>query len=81
MNLRFFGRLADLLGREMRIDLPGESPSIAEVRSLLAERHPAAREQILSPRVRACVGDVIVADCHRVGAGQEIEFFPPVSGG
>jgi molybdopterin converting factor small subunit len=79
MNVRLYGRLADLLGEQVRVDVVG--CSVGQLRTALAERHPAARAEILSRRVRACIGDRIVGEEHVVGAGDEVEFFPPVSGG
>ena len=79
MNVRFYGRLADLLGERVRLDLA--DCSVGQLRTAIAERHPAARAEILSQRVRACVGDTIVGEEHVVGPADEVEFFPPVSGG
>lgn len=74
------GRLADLLGREIAIRAPAQC-SIAELRSRIAAECPAAAQAILSPRVRACVGDGIVPDSFRPGPDEVVEFLPPVSGG
>jgi molybdopterin converting factor small subunit len=74
------GRLADLLGREIAVRAPARC-SIADLRRLIADERPAAAEAILSPRVRACVGDGIVPDSFRPGPGETVEFLPPVSGG
>jgi molybdopterin converting factor small subunit len=79
MNVRLYGRLADLLGEQVQLDLAG--CSVGKVRTAMAERHPAARAEILSQRVRACVGDMIVGEEHVVSEADVIEFFPPVSGG
>ncbi|MCW3796325.1 MoaD/ThiS family protein [Sphingomonas sp. BN140010] len=79
MNVRFYGRLADLLGEQMKLDMA--DCSIGQLRAAIADRHPLARAEILSQRVRACVHDVIAGEDHLVGAGGTVEFFPPVSGG
>ncbi|WP_205480074.1 MoaD/ThiS family protein [Sphingomonas arenae] len=81
MDVRLYGRLADMLGRELRLEVPGADCSVAEVRSRIAEEHPQSREHILSSRVRACVGDTLVSDTHRLKTSEALEFFPPVSGG
>ena len=81
MNVRLYGRLADLLGEQVRLDVPAEGCSVAELRRIVARAHPAAATAILGPGVRAIVGDDVVGDAHMVEAGDRVEFFPPVSGG
>lgn len=74
------GRLVDLLGHEISIPVPAGC-SVGDLRRLIAAEHPEAAGAILSPRVRACVGDAIVIDGFRPGPGETVEFLPPVSGG
>lgn len=74
------GRLVDLLGREVSIPVPADC-SVGDLRRLIADEHPEAAAAILSPRVRACVGDAIVLDDFCAGPGETVEFLPPVSGG
>ena len=81
VNVRLYGRLGDLLGEEVRLELAGGACSIGHLRAALAERYPAARADILGPRVRACVGDTIVGEDQLVQAGDTVELLPPVSGG
>jgi sulfur-carrier protein len=79
-KILFYGRLADLVGRELELTTP-QSCSIAELRTRIAAEHPGAAEVLRSVRVRACVGDSIVPDDHPVTPGDQIEFLSPVSGG
>ena len=81
MDVRFYGRLGEQLGRQVEVELPDGGCSVAELRQMLAGDYPAVGNDILSPRVRACEGDSIVAEDHRVNSRQTVEFFPPVSGG
>jgi hypothetical protein len=74
------GRLVDLLGREISISVPAGC-SVGDLRRFVAAEHPEAAGAILSPRVRACIGDAIVIDGFRPGLGETVEFLPPVSGG
>lgn len=71
MRIHFFGRLADSFGRTVELAAPVGS-TIADLRALLA---------LNDPSVRACVGDTLVDENFKVGAGQDVEFWPPVSGG
>lgn len=80
MKILFYGKLADVVGREL--ELPAEPGcSIAELRELIAVEHPEVAEPVRNKRVRACIGDAIVPENHVVGPGEQVEFFPPVSGG
>jgi molybdopterin converting factor small subunit len=79
MKIHFYGRLAESVGREIEVDVP-ESCSVSELRALLATEYPRAANA-LGHRVRALVGDIVVADSHMVRSGDSVEFFPPVSGG
>lgn len=79
MKIRFYGRLADSLGRELELEVPGGC-SVIELRRLLSDEFPDAAD-VFQRQVRACVGDTMVADTHVLRASDQVEFFPPVSGG
>lgn len=79
MKILFYGRLAESLGRDIEVEVPG-SCSIADLRERLASEYPHAANA-LCHRARALVGDIVVAENHIVRPGDSIEFFPPVSGG
>ena len=80
MKVRFYGKLADLFGREreMTVDLPC---TVAELRRRLAADAPQAAESVLNKRVRACIGDAIVRDEDVIPEGAVLELLAPVSGG
>lgn len=80
MKILFYGRLADVLGREMDVAVDGGC-TIAELRNRVADSEPAAAGPLRDKRVRACVGDTIVSDEHVLDPDEPVEFFPPVSGG
>lgn len=80
MKLRFYGRLGELLGREVDVDLASDAKTVGDLRRLLADRNSAASED-LQNRTRACVTDVIVPDTHPLIGDETVEFFPPLSGG
>lgn len=81
MTITMYGKLGELIARELAWEVPREGISVALLRQALADRHPGAREDLLSPRLRACVGDAVVSDAHRVADGDAVELLPPVSGG
>ena len=80
MKVLFYGRLADVFGRELELAAPSDC-SIAELRSQVAAKRPNAAEALQNMRVRACIGDSIVPEDRTVAPGDVVEFFPPVSGG
>lgn len=80
MKTRFYGRLKELLGEEVDLDLPAGTEAVIDLRQLLADIYPAAAEDLLV-RSRACIEDSIVGDGHPLGSAETIEFFPPLSGG
>lgn len=79
MKILFYGKLADALGPDM--DLAVDRCSVGELRAKIAKVLPSAAQALETGRVRACVGDSIVADDHLLAATDQVEFFPPVSGG
>ena len=80
MKILFYGRLADVLGPEVELDVPG-GWSIAQVRERLALEQPGCVAALSGPRVRACVAGSLVRDDYLLSQGQQVEFLPPVSGG
>ena len=78
MRVRFYGRLADAIGREAEIDAP-PGCSVGEVRRRLAASHGGVSGTL--GRSRALVASLFVGDDRLIGPEEELEFLPPVSGG
>lgn len=81
LRILFYGKLVDLLGRELEIEWPQHGGSVGVVRERLAALYPHAGDALLTPSLRACIGDALVDEGQCVRSGDTIEFFPPVSGG
>jgi molybdopterin converting factor small subunit len=81
VRVRLYGLLGERIGREGELDAPPSGLTVAAVRALLAQRHPHAAADLSAAAARACLGDRIVGEDHRVAAGETVEFFPPLSGG
>lgn len=81
MTIFFYGKLRERFGTAVELEIPAAGCSIAALRERLAERLPAVALDLQSRTVRACVGDEIVLDDFVVAPGQDVEFFPPLSGG
>ena len=80
LKVMFFGSLGEKLGREVEIDPPQGTDTIALLRAVLADKFPAASSELLN-RSRACIADAIVGDSHKLTGAESVEFFPPLSGG
>lgn len=80
MKIRFYGRLAGILGREL--DLVVEAPcTIAGLRHRIGGAFPSAAILLEDQRVRASIMDELVSDDHPVEMTDAVEFLSPVSGG
>ena len=83
VRILYFAWLKDRLGRsEDLLDLPAGVADVAAVQRWLQARDPAL-DGIFNGggRVRAAVNLEFAADATPVRAGDEIAFFPPVTGG
>ena len=79
LKLRFFASLKDLTGEsEMEVELEGET-SVGEVLQQLETRFPRIKkyEAVLLVAVNLEYSDLDTL----VSPGDEVSFFPPVSGG
>ena len=78
MKILFYGKLAEMIGREAEID---RASDVAALRARLVALHPHAAAELAPERARACVADTIVAEDFPLGVAGAVEFFPPLSGG
>lgn len=73
-----FGPLRDLAGWRER-EVAGDS--VAAIRAALAAEDAALGEALAGPGVQVAVDQAIVRGEARLGAGSEVAFLPPMSGG
>jgi sulfur-carrier protein len=81
LQVELCGRLADLAGDVVDVEVPNAGISITDLRAALAAAQPALIDALHDPKVRACVDEILVGDGAMVRAGQVVAFFPPLSGG
>lgn len=78
ISIHFYGRLAEQAGQELSFEVPEDGLAIRDLRAQLAERFGP---DLLDPRVRAAVGDVIVGDDRTIRPGEQVDILAPLSGG
>lgn len=80
MRIRLHGKLAQMVGRETDVAVEPQC-TVAALRDAVIAAYPSAGSALNDKRMRVCIGGEIVADDHRPGPGDEVEFLAPVSGG
>lgn len=82
LRVLFFASLADQLKcRSLILPFPGPSLSAAGLRDALIQQHGEAWNALRSDQLRCAVNQEIVKMDHLLKPGDEIAFFPPVTGG
>ena len=76
VRLRFFAMLREKLGHTVERDARAGATVATVWRAFVAEHPEVARVQ-----VRFAVDEAYVEPNHRLGDGDEVAVFPPVSGG
>lgn len=83
MNILYFAWLKTRTGTaEEKIDLPADVATVADLIAFLKDKSPGHAEAFANMDiVRAAVNQEYVDLDHPVAAGDEVAFFPPVTGG
>jgi len=83
MRLLYFAWLRTKVGKaEETLDPPGSIATVAELVAWLKARGPNYADALGNPKlVRVAVNREYVAFDQRVKPGDEVAFFPPVTGG
>lgn len=81
LNVKYFASLRDIVssdGEQLEANGVG---TVGELRDLLAERGGVWAEQLLDGRNLAAVNQQMASAETPVADGDEVAFFPPVTGG
>jgi molybdopterin synthase sulfur carrier subunit len=83
ITVLYFARLREALGRSSeRIALPASVRNVEGVRALLMARGGEWEQELAPSRpVRAAVNQAMAQGDTQVADGDEVAFFPPVTGG
>lgn len=81
IRVLFFAQLREQLGCEqLALALP-ESTTISELRKLLVDQHPQWAAFLGSDKLLFAVNQTMVKASQLLNDGDEVAFFPPVTGG
>lgn len=80
INVLFFAQIRELIGCD-RLTLPADVATVAELRRTLAARGDRWALALEDEKVLTAVNQSLVDRQHPLRAGDEVAFFPPVTGG
>jgi molybdopterin synthase sulfur carrier subunit len=83
IEVLYFARLREVFGREReQVELPGDVQDVAGLTAWLRSRGETWERELAPGRpVRIAVNQDMAAANTPVGNGDEVAFFPPVTGG
>lgn len=81
IRFAFYGRLADVTGRERVLEAPKTPLTVGEAVALLSADDDDLRAALAATRVNFALNDRIVGVDQPVAPGDEIAVLPPFSGG
>ncbi len=84
ITIRFFASLREQLGRpamELASEHLPDSATVAELIAVIVERIGPQADALNGADVQCAVNQQIVSHAESIRAGDEVAFFPPVTGG
>ncbi|MDH2067297.1 molybdopterin synthase sulfur carrier subunit [Pantoea sp. GD03673] len=80
IKVLFFAQVRELTGTAS-LEVSADYPDVAALRSALAERDDRWALALEPGKLLAAVNQTLVSMGHPLRAGDEVAFFPPVTGG
>lgn len=80
IKVLFFAQVRELTGTAA-LDLAAEYADVATLRAALAQKSDRWALALESGKLLAAVNQTLVPMNHQLRAGDEVAFFPPVTGG
>jgi molybdopterin synthase sulfur carrier subunit len=82
VRLRYFASLREALGvSDEQVDLPAEINSVQQLTGWLQARGPRWQQALDNPRLLTALNQSVVDGNTTIHDGDEIAWFPPVTGG
>ncbi|MGL4861298.1 MAG: molybdopterin synthase sulfur carrier subunit [Enterobacteriaceae bacterium] len=80
IKILFFAQVRELTGTS-QMTMPANYPTVESLRAALSERGDKWALALESGRLLTAVNQAITDLSHPLSAGDEVAFFPPVTGG
>ncbi|MGD9424175.1 molybdopterin synthase sulfur carrier subunit [Pantoea sp. NSTU24] len=80
INVLFFAQVRELTGTAS-LEVAADYPDVASLRAALADRDDRWALALASGKLLAAVNQTLVPMSHPLHDGDEVAFFPPVTGG
>ncbi|MEQ5183016.1 molybdopterin synthase sulfur carrier subunit [Providencia rettgeri] len=80
ITVLFFAQVRELVGIE-RLELVAQYPTVESLRQALAQKGDRWALALEDGKLLAAVNQSFVSADHPLNAGDEVAFFPPVTGG
>ena len=81
-DILFFASLKEELGcDQLSYTLPKDQINVAQLKQLLIEQEPGWQKALSNPLILAAINHDMVTDEALIKEGDEVAFFPPVTGG
>ncbi len=83
IKLFYFARLKETLKYSTEdLDLPDDALTVLKLKAYLAKRGDVWRQMLMGKlKIRAAINHELVNDNAPIADGDEVAFFPPVTGG
>ncbi|UBX47957.1 molybdopterin synthase sulfur carrier subunit [Providencia alcalifaciens] len=80
ITVLFFAQVRELVGTD-RLELAAEYPTVGSLRQALTQKGDRWALALEDGKLLAAVNQSFVSADHPLNAGDEVAFFPPVTGG
>ncbi|CDL83110.1 molybdopterin synthase sulfur carrier subunit [Xenorhabdus szentirmaii] len=80
IRVLFFAQVRELVGLDV-LELPDDYPTVEHLRQALAEKGERWALALEDGKLLAAVNQAFVHAAHPLHEGDEVAFFPPVTGG
>lgn len=80
LKIVFFAQVRELVGTEL-LELPAEYSTVEELRQTLSQRGDKWQLALEPGKLLMAVNQSLVNGAHQLKDGDEVAFFPPVTGG
>lgn len=81
IRVLFFAQLREQLGSEQLVLALPESINISQLRQLLVEQHPQWSAFLGSDKLLFAINQTMAKATQLINDGDEVAFFPPITGG